>query len=124
MLIACAMIAPMAISLLREGGREQLEAAPSRALSAQIAMAVADGAGDAPRPLPAPIIRATKLGQRLYVEVDFVIDPLADAAAGLPPWTIGEEDAVRRAITTRLDALGHEVWATVELTTDPGLAAA
>ena len=36
----------------------------------------------------------------------------------------GEEDAVRRAITTRLDALGHEVWATVELTTDPGLAAA
>lgn len=86
MLIACAMIAPMAISLLREGGRELLEAAPSRALSAQIAM--------------------------------------ADAAAGLPPWTIGEEDAVRRAITTRLDALGHEVWATVELTTDPGLAAA
>jgi len=118
------MIAPMAISLLREGGRELLEAAPSRALSAQIAMAVADGAGDAPRPLPAPIIRATKLGPRLYVEVDFVIDPLADAAAGLPPWTIGEEDAVRRAITTRLDGLGHEVWATVELTTDPGLAAA
>lgn len=36
----------------------------------------------------------------------------------------GEEDAVRRAITTRLDALGHEVQTTVELTTDPGLAAA
>ena len=36
----------------------------------------------------------------------------------------GEEDAVRRAITTRLDALGHEVRTTVELTTDPGLAAA
>ena len=119
-LIACAGIAPMAIGLVREGVRELLEASPDEALRTRIAAAVADGLVAALTParaatLPPPIIRSTKLGQRLYVEVDFIV------AKG--EWQVDEEDAVRLAITERLDALGLLVWATIELTTNPALAA-
>lgn len=120
MLIACAGIAPMAVGLARDGVRELLEASPDEALRGRIAAAVADGLGDALTParastLPPPTIRSTKLGQRLYVEVDFIV------AKG--EWQVDEEDAVRLAITERLDALGLLVWATIELTTNPALAA-
>ena len=56
----------------------------------------------------------SKVGQRLYVEVDFIVAP--------GEWSVDEEDAVQRAITTRLGTLDHRVWATVELTSDPTLA--
>ena len=115
-LIACALITPMALRLVREGVRELLEAAPSPQLSAKIAAAVAEGAAavsTAERTLPEPIIRSTKLGQRLYVEVDFVVP------CGC--WQVDDEDAVRLAITDRLDQLGLLVWATIALTTDPVL---
>jgi len=49
------------------------------------------------------------------VEVDFIV------AKG--EWQVDEEDAVRLAITERLDALGLLVWPTIELTTNPALAA-
>ncbi|MCC6495939.1 MAG: cation transporter, partial [Propionibacteriaceae bacterium] len=58
--------------------------------------------------------RATKLGRRLYVEVDFLV------AAG--EWDVSEEDRVRRSLISALTPLGLEVWASVELTTDPDLA--
>ena len=119
-LIACAGIAPMAIGLVREGVRELLEASPAEPLRLQIADAVAAGVAasvdpERAAPMPAPIIRATKLGQRLYVEVDFVVEK--------GQWQVDDEDAIRLAITERLDELGLLVWATIELTTNPELAA-
>ena len=119
-LIACAGIAPMAIGLVREGVRELLEASPAEPLRLQIADAVAAGVAASVDPeraalMPAPIIRATKLGQRLYVEVDFVVEK--------GQWQVDDEDAIRLAITERLDELGLLVWATIELTTNPELAA-
>ena len=63
--------------------------------------------------LPEPVVRATKLGERLYVEVDFVVPAGA--------WDVTGEDRVRRALIDRLKALGYELWANVELTTDPEL---
>lgn len=119
-LLACAGITPMALALTRDGVRELLEAAPSAELRGRIDQAVGDAvrdvAGSSTRSsLPDPVVRATKLGHRLYVEVDFVV------AGGR--WSVDEEDVVRRAVTARLDALDLEVWATVALTTDPALAA-
>jgi len=117
-LIACAMVLPMALGLVREGVRELLEAAPGEPLRSQIEDAVragVDSVATEAHVIPEPIIRATKLGQRLYVEVDFVV--------AAHEWTVDEEDDVRRAITARLEALEYQVWATVELTTDPALAA-
>lgn len=61
-----------------------------------------------------PIIRATKLGRRLYVEVDYVVD------AG--QWDVADEDRVRRSLIGALEPLGYEIWANVELTTDAELA--
>jgi cation diffusion facilitator family transporter len=110
-LIACAVVAPMAVSLCRDGVRELLEAAPPAALSEQIVTMV-DAARSA-HSLARPTIRATVLGRRLYVEVDFVVDPGS--------WTVDEEDRVRRAVIDRLETLDYEVWATVDLTTDPEL---
>lgn len=119
-LIACAGITPMALGLVREGVRELLEASPDAPLQGQIADAVAAGVAEAVDPVRAaqlaePIIRATKLGQRLYVEVDFIVSK--------HEWQVDEEDAIRLAITERLDRLDLQVWATIELTTDPALAA-
>lgn len=115
-LIACATVLPMALSLVREGMRELLEASPAEPLRGQIDAAIRAGLATtdlSEHPLPEPVVRATKLGHRLYVEVDFVV------AAG--EWTVDEEDVFRRAITAQLDALGHEAWVTVELTTDAEL---
>ena len=64
--------------------------------------------------LDEPFVRSTKLGSRLYVEVDFVVPEGA--------WDVTGEDRVRRALIGRLEPLGYELWANVELTTDPALA--
>jgi len=41
-------------------------------------------------------------------------------AAGV--WDISGEDRVRGALLAQLETLGYELWANVELTTDPDLA--
>lgn len=105
-------LAPLAWGLLRSGGRELLEAAPPQPLREAIERAAAE-VGEQ-RGLPTATIRSTKLGRRLYVEVDYLV------AAGV--WDVSDEDGVRRDLIGRLEALGHEVWANVELTTDPELA--
>jgi hypothetical protein len=37
-------------------------------------------------------------------------------------WDVAEEDRVRRSLIDGLSPLGLEIWASVELTTDPDLA--
>lgn len=111
-LVAVAVLAPVPWRLLTSGGREILEAAPpaevSRGIEAEARRVAAEfGLGE-------PIVRATKLGRRLYVEVDFLV--------GAGEWDVSEEDKVRRSLIAGLDPLGYDVWANVELTTDPDLA--
>lgn len=111
-LIACVSVTPMAIGLIREGMRELLEAAPPAPLMHQI-----NGVVEATSrrfELPTPVIRSTKLGQRLYVEVDYLISDHQE-------FGIDDEDEIRRSITDGLGELGYQVWATVELTTDDRL---
>lgn len=111
-LVAVAVLSPVPGRLLRSGGREILEAAPpaevSRVIDREAARAAVEfGLGE-------PIIRATKLGRRLYVEVDFVVAP--------GEWNVDQEDRVRRSLIDGLESLGLDIWANVELTTDPELA--
>ncbi len=111
-LVAVVVLAPVPWRLLRAGGREILEAAPTAEVRRSI-----DAAAERTRAefdLGKPMVRATKLGRRLYVEVDFLV------AAG--EWDVSEEDRVRRSLISALTPLGLEVWASVELTTDPDLA--
>lgn len=112
LLLAALAIAPLAARLVRDGMHELLEGSPSAALEAEVRQVVAATRADFD--LPEPLVRATKLGRRLYVEVDFVVEP--------GRWDVVGEDRVRRSLTDRLTALPLDVWATVELTTDPDLA--
>ncbi|MGV9825302.1 cation transporter [Gordonia sp. NPDC003429] len=110
-LIATAGVAPMAIKLARQGIRELLEAAPPPEIAGIINAAATDAATEFG--LTDPLVRSTRLGRRLYVEVDFLV--------GSGIWRVEDEDRVRRFITDRLKATDHEVWATVELSTDRSL---
>lgn len=111
-LVACAVLLPTPLRLLRAAGLELLEAAPPASVRRTLDEAVA--AVRAEFGLDEPFVRSTKLGSRLYVEVDFVV---AEGA-----WDVTGEDRVRRALISRLEPLGYELWANVELTTDPALA--
>lgn len=113
LLVVVLLVARLPVQLLRDGMHELLEGAPPPEVDAAVRAAV-----DAARTafdLPEPLLRATKLGRRLYVEVDFVVEP--------GRWDVDDEDDVRRAVVGRLRDLPLDVWATVELTADPGLAA-
>ncbi|MFC4614884.1 cation transporter [Cellulomonas algicola] len=112
-LLACVVLVPIPLRLLRAAGLELMEAAPPTEIATRIDRAVEEVRAEFD--LPSPVVRATKLGERLYVEIDFVV-----AAGG---WDVSGEDRVRRALLGRLETLGYELWANVELTTDPELAA-
>jgi predicted Co/Zn/Cd cation transporter (cation efflux family) len=107
-LLACAVLAPTPLRLLRSGTVELLEGEPPAEITDAVVAVVADVRQRFG--LDEPIVRLHKLGRKLYVEVDFVVEP--------GEWDVSEEDAVRRAVADGLTPLGLDVWAYVELTTD------
>ncbi|QIM17697.1 cation transporter [Leucobacter coleopterorum] len=111
-IIACVVLAAVPVRLVRGGVNELLEGAPPPKLAASIATVIESVRSDFD--LPDPIVRAGKVGQKIYVEVDFVVPPDA--------WSVSEEDRVRRAIIDRLLPLEFEVWAYVAVTSDESLA--
>ncbi len=111
-LIAVAMLAPLPASFLRSGLGELLEGAPSALVQRQVAEAI--DAVRAEHGLPEPLVRVTKLGRKLYLEIAFLVDS--------GRWTIDDQDAVRRGVLARLEVTGYEVWASIDLTSDPTLA--
>lgn len=111
-LVAVAGVAALPLRMIRESMHELLEGAPPADVDAAI-RAAADAARER-FGLPEPVVRATKLGNRLYVEMDFVVAEHA--------WEVDAEDEVRRLVLARLVELPFDPWVTVELTTDPGLA--
>jgi predicted Co/Zn/Cd cation transporter (cation efflux family) len=111
-LVACLVLLPIPLRLLRAAGLELLEAEPPADVRQVLADAVTSVRAEFG--LDEPFVRSTKLGSRLYVEVDFVVPE------GV--WDVTGEDRVRRALIGRLEPLGYDLWANVELTADPGLA--
>ncbi|MEI5585145.1 MULTISPECIES: cation transporter [unclassified Agromyces] len=111
-LVACALIAPLPVRMLRRGVAELLEGQPDghTLLAVERAIDGVTGRFD----LPGAEVRVTRLGAKLYVDVVYVLDH--DTA------TIGQEDEVRRSVIAALAPLPYDVWATVELTADPSLA--
>lgn len=110
-LISCLILAAVPIGLMRTGMNELLEGAPPAPLSASIQSAVA--AVQERFGLPGPVVRSGKVGQKLYVEVHFVVVS--------SEWSVNDEDAVRRAVVAELEPLGLDIWAYVAVTHDPGL---
>jgi predicted Co/Zn/Cd cation transporter (cation efflux family) len=59
--------------------------------------------------LPEPKARVTKVGRKIYIEIDFVVSP---------EWKVHSSDTVRRALLDCFDVLPHDTWLTLEFTAD------
>ena len=105
-LLACALVVPVPVKLVRHGVNELLEGLPDRSTMAALEEAVATVT--ASLDLPQPQVRATKLGLKVYLDVRYVV--------ASPDLTIGFEDQVRRAMADAVAHLPLDVWATVQLT--------
>lgn len=107
-LVSCVILAPIPVRLVRSSLNELLEGLPALATAEEITRVVE--IVRAKYGLSEPTIRSSKLGRKLYIEVDFVVEA-AD-------WDVSGEDKVRRAVLDGLNHLGFDVWARVALTTD------
>lgn len=113
LLISAAMVVPTGVRLVRHGLNELLRGRPD----AEVALEIEDVIGRVCSEfgLSDPVIRSTKLGTKLHVEV---VCLTADASM-----TIGDEDRVRRAVVEALAGRPYELWVTTEITADPELVA-
>lgn len=111
-LVAVAMLAPIPVRFLRSGVYELLEGAPPAEVQQRVALIVDELR--ARHGLAEPIVRMSKLGRKLYVQVDIVVEPGS--------WTIEGQDVVRRELLDALAELDYDLWASLDLTTDPSLA--
>ena len=86
------MLVPTPLRLLRSGTVELLEGEPPAEISDAVRATVEEVRQRFG--LDEPIVRLHKLGRKLYVEVDFVVEP--------GEWDVSEEDEVRRAVADGL----------------------
>jgi predicted Co/Zn/Cd cation transporter (cation efflux family) len=109
-LVAALLLVPAPVSMIRSTMRELLEAAPDPEVAGPVHEAVEAVRLD--RGLPEPTSRLGKLGRKLYLELDFLVEP--------GRWDVGEADLVRHDLLQRLAEPGRLLWINVELHTDPG----
>ena len=107
-LLASAVILPTPLRMITQMYTELLEGRPPTQVrepieQAVLAVSVAHG-------LPEPTIRLGKLGRKLYLELDYLVDD---------EWAVGEADLVRRQLLTDLSEPGRSLWINVELHCDP-----
>jgi predicted Co/Zn/Cd cation transporter (cation efflux family) len=96
------------LRMVRTMLRELLEAAPDDAVQERVQSAIE--AASVAHGLDAPVVRMTKVGTKLYVDAEYLVEP---------DRTIGETDDVRRALAGALTDLGLDAWLTVEFSADP-----
>lgn len=109
LLLVGVAILPTPIRLLRTMTRELLEMRPPEDIERPARTAVLEACRAAG--LPDPVVRMTKTGGRLYVEVDHVVDP--------GTWDVADIDRLRRAIVDALASDRYTVWLNVDLSCDP-----
>jgi cation diffusion facilitator family transporter len=97
--------------LASEGLREVLTMSAAPAVREQVTAVVDDVARE--WALTEPVVRLSKVGSRLDVEVVFLVD------TGSTARTVEEFDRVRAELDERLRATGLEPWMSVEFTADP-----
>lgn len=102
-LITCAVFVPAPIGMVRITIIELLEGAPSAEVQAPVLEVVEEIR--ARFDLDEPTVLMSKVGPKLYVEIDGVVDPDV---------TVAQEHEVRLALRERLDALPYDIWLTAE----------
>lgn len=103
-LVAAVVLVPAPLGMVRTTFVELVEASPPDEIQAPVRAAVA--AIEAEYGVTVPDLRMTKVGPKLYVEVDGVAPPAL---------TIADEHAMRLDLERRLDALPFDVWLNFEL---------
>jgi len=103
-LVTCVLLVWPPIGMVRDTVTELLEGAPSDSVSGPVMEAIASVRGQFD--LDEPEVYMTKVGPKLYVEID--------GTAG-PGVTIAQLHEVRLALLERLEPLPYEVWLNVEL---------
>ena len=109
MLVAILLLSPAPIGMLRTSMRELLEGAAPPLTVQAVDAAVTEVR--ATFDLPQPSVRVGKLGRKLYVEIDFLLDD--------DTWTVRDADRVRRALMHLLERPGQVLWLNVEFHVDP-----
>jgi cation diffusion facilitator family transporter len=107
-LVAAVVFTLPPLRMLRTMARELLEAAPDAELQAQVRVAIDQVVQQ--HGLDEHHLRTAKVGPKLYVEVDFLVDP---------EWRVAQSDVVRHSVLAALRDLPFEPWLTVEFTADP-----
>jgi cation diffusion facilitator family transporter len=105
----CVLFLPSPVRMVRTTILELLEGEPGPEVAAPVRAIVAEVVGR--RKLPYPDLRMTKVGPKLYVELELVVAPTV---------TIAEQHAVREELRGLLDELPFDLWLNVEMVPSVG----
>jgi predicted Co/Zn/Cd cation transporter (cation efflux family) len=108
-IVVSVIVLPAPWSMLRTMARELLEMAPPTDIAEPAEAALR--AALASYQLTDPVIRMTKTGGRLYVEVDHLVAPAT--------WTVDDVDHVRTSLLTAVASDSYETWLNLDITTLP-----
>lgn len=108
-LATCVIFIVAPVRMVRGTLVELLEGAPARDIEEPVRAAV--DAVCAQFGLDAPTVLVTKVGRKLYVEVEGLV---------APDVTVRQEEEVRTALRGRLEALPFDIWLNLELRPRPG----
>lgn len=108
-IVAAGLVLPTSYSLLRTTAVELLEMAPAPEVDTPVRAAVTEVMSEFG--LRNPVIRLSKVGGKLYVEVDHLAEP--------GTWPVDQVDRLRHALDERLDEFPYDSWLNVDLSTDP-----
>ena len=107
-IITCVAFLPAPIEMVRTTVRELLEGAPAAEIQQPVLDIVHQVCTEFE--IDDPTTRISKVGPKLYVEID---------AAARPDATIAQEDEVRETLRGRLSVLPFDLWLNFELTPLP-----
>ncbi len=107
-IVACALFIGPPVRMIRGTFIELVEGSPDLEIRTPVLDSIA--AVREKFELTAPAIRLTKVGRKLYAEVDFIVSP---------EWRVRQSDEVRRALLARFEELEYDIWLTLEFAADP-----
>lgn len=109
-IITCAAFLSAPVRMVRTTVTELLEGAPEAEVQEPVLRAIRDVFREFE--IDEPVVRMTKVGQRLYVEIDAEVRPDA---------TVADEHRVRTTVRDRLGSLPFDVWLNFELVPPGGI---
>ncbi|MDV2885099.1 hypothetical protein BTR22_09255 [Alkalihalophilus pseudofirmus] len=96
--------------MIRDNIREVLEMSPAQPLQTHILKLVEET--ETKYRFVESVTRTSKVGEKLYIEIDFILDPSSKAQ------TVREHDEIREEINLKMKDIHYTKWLTVSFTQD------